>query len=60
VQAGRGGWLVATGPANLFVAVWLRDLDHLYEFVTRDLGDLGVASADTLLVGETVKRPPGW
>jgi DNA-binding Lrp family transcriptional regulator len=51
------GALASTGPANLIVAVWLRDLDHLYEFVTQDLVDLGVVGLDTVVVGQAYKRP---
>ncbi|MQY07124.1 AsnC family transcriptional regulator [Actinomadura macrotermitis] len=51
------GALATTGEANLQVAVWLRDLEHLYRFVSGDLGALGVRSADTVLVGRAVKRP---
>jgi DNA-binding Lrp family transcriptional regulator len=53
------GALVTTGPANLTVAVWLRSLDHLYQFITRDLARLGVSNVDTLLIGRSVKRPAG-
>jgi DNA-binding Lrp family transcriptional regulator len=53
------GAVATTGPANLTVAVWLRNLDHLYQFVTRDLADLGVSNVDTVLIGRTVKRPAG-
>ena len=53
------GAVATTGPANLTVAVWLGNLDHLYQFVTRDLADLGVSNVDTVLIGRTVKRPPG-
>lgn len=64
-QAGRAmaahpavhGALATTGRANLTVAVWLRDLEHLYEFVTRDVAALGVDNVDTLLIGRAVKRP---
>ncbi|WP_370067587.1 Lrp/AsnC ligand binding domain-containing protein [Streptacidiphilus sp. MAP5-3] len=51
------GALATTGEANLAVAVWFRDLAELYAFVTRDLGALGVDSAETVIVGEVVKRP---
>ncbi|CCB71881.1 protein of unknown function (plasmid) [Streptantibioticus cattleyicolor NRRL 8057 = DSM 46488] len=37
--------------------MWLRDLADLYRFVTRDLGGLGVAEAETVVVGRPVKRP---
>jgi DNA-binding Lrp family transcriptional regulator len=53
------GAMATTGPANLFVAVWLRSLDHLYQFITRDLARLGVGNVDTLLIGRSVKRPAG-
>ena len=51
------GAMVTTGPANLTVAVWLRSLGHLYQFITRDLARLGVSNVDTLLIGRSVKRP---
>jgi hypothetical protein len=31
------GVLATTGTANLNVAVWLRDLDEVYEFITGNL-----------------------
>ena len=42
---------------NLLAAVWLRDLDHLYRFITVDLGSAGATSIETILIGESVKRP---
>ncbi|MFF4596410.1 AsnC family transcriptional regulator [Amycolatopsis sp. NPDC001319] len=51
------GALATTGRGNLHAAVWLRDLDHLYRFVTEDLAQLGVERVETFLVGEAVKRP---
>ena len=51
------GALATTGQANLYLAVWLRDLDHLYRFITRDLAALEVDNVDTVLVGRAVKRP---
>ncbi len=51
------GALATTGEANLHVAVWFRDLEELYGFVSRELGALGVESAETVIVGEAVKRP---
>jgi DNA-binding Lrp family transcriptional regulator len=51
------GALATTGEANLHVAVWFRDLAALYGFLTRDLGALGVDAAETVIVGEAVKRP---
>lgn len=53
------GALATTGPANLTIAVWLHDLGHLYQFITRDLAHLGVSNVDTVLIGRTVKRPVG-
>jgi DNA-binding Lrp family transcriptional regulator len=53
------GALATTGPANLTVAVWLRSLGHLYQFITRDLAGLGVSNVDALLIGRSVKRPAG-
>ncbi len=51
------GALATTGEANLNVAVWFRDLAGLYAFITRDLGALGVDAAETVIVGEALKRP---
>lgn len=51
------GVLATTGVANLDVAVWLRDLDELYEFITGNLGGLGVSAVETVLAGRAVKRP---
>lgn len=51
------GAMATTGPANLHLAVWLRDLEHLYRFLTEDLAALGVDDVDTVLVGKAVKRP---
>jgi DNA-binding Lrp family transcriptional regulator len=51
------GVLATTGTANLNVAVWLRDLDELYEFITGNLARLGVSAVETVLVGQPVKRP---
>ncbi|GAA3043854.1 AsnC family transcriptional regulator [Streptomyces glomeratus] len=51
------GAFATTGTSNLQVAVWLRDLEDLYRFVTRDLGGLGVDGTETVLVGHAVKRP---
>jgi DNA-binding Lrp family transcriptional regulator len=50
------GALATTGPANLMLAVWLRDIEDLYRFITRDLADLDVGYVDTVLVGTAVKR----
>ena len=44
-------------PAGLYIAAWLRDLDGLYDFLTEDMARLGVTAAETVLVGEAVKRP---
>ncbi|MFC1411602.1 Lrp/AsnC family transcriptional regulator [Streptacidiphilus sp. N1-12] len=55
------GALATTGPGNLNIAVWLRDLDHLYRFITHDLAALDVDLVDTVLVGQALKRPdPAW
>jgi DNA-binding Lrp family transcriptional regulator len=51
------GVLATTGAANLSIAVWLPGLDELYEFITRDLAALDVTTAETVLVGQAVKRP---
>jgi DNA-binding Lrp family transcriptional regulator len=51
------GALATTGAANLYLAVWLKDLDHLYRFITRDLAEFEIGHVDTVLVGRRVKRP---
>ncbi|MFE9098584.1 Lrp/AsnC family transcriptional regulator [Streptomyces sp. NPDC007264] len=51
------GAFATTGPSNLHAAIWVRDLDHLYRFITRDLGELGVDGTETVIVGHAVKRP---
>jgi len=51
------GAFATTGPANLYAAVWVRDLAELYRFITHDLGGLGVDSVETVIVGQAVKRP---
>ncbi|MFG2133761.1 AsnC family transcriptional regulator [Streptomyces sp. NPDC048751] len=51
------GAFATTGTANLQAAVWVRDLDHLYRFITRDLGGLGVDGVETVIIGQAVKRP---
>ncbi|WP_329457546.1 Lrp/AsnC family transcriptional regulator [Streptomyces sp. NBC_01497] len=51
------GAVATTGVANLHAAVWMRDLDHLYRFVSAELGELGVEYAETVIVGRAVKRP---
>ncbi|TVT45737.1 AsnC family transcriptional regulator [Amycolatopsis rhizosphaerae] len=51
------GAFAATGAYNLHVAVWMRDLEELYRFVTADLARLGATAAETVLVGRAVKRP---
>lgn len=53
------GALATTGPANLHLAVWLRDLDHLYQFITTELADYPINDIDTVLVGRALKRPGG-
>ena len=53
------GALATTGPTNMTIAVWLRSLEHLYQFITGDLADLGVSNVDTVLIGRTLKRPTG-
>lgn len=55
------GALATTGRENLTIAVWLRDIEHLYRFLTHDLAELDVANVDTVLIGESLKRPlAGW
>jgi DNA-binding Lrp family transcriptional regulator len=55
------GALATTGAGNLYIAVWLRDLDHFYDFITQDLAALKVDNIDTILVGQDFKRSsPGW
>jgi Lrp/AsnC ligand binding domain len=46
-----------TGPHNLYAALWLKDLEHLYAFITGTLAELNVDSVDTVLIGHALKRP---
>jgi hypothetical protein len=43
-------------PTGASIAVWLRDIEHLYRFVTDDPADLDVGNVDVVLVGHAVKR----
>ena len=55
------GAVATTGTGNLFVALWLRDLDDLHRFITKDLAALEVDDIDTILVGREFKRSGlGW
>jgi DNA-binding Lrp family transcriptional regulator len=55
------GAVATTGAGNLFIALWLRDLDDLHRFITRDLAALEVDNIDTILVGREFKRSGlGW
>ena len=59
-QRGGGcgcGAVATTGAHNLYAALWLRDLEHLYVFNTGSLAELNVDSVDTVLIGQAVKRP---
>jgi DNA-binding Lrp family transcriptional regulator len=51
------GAFATTGAGNLRIAVWLRDTEHLYRFLTEDLTGLSILSTETMLVGQAVKRP---
>ncbi|POX43840.1 Lrp/AsnC family transcriptional regulator, partial [Streptomyces sp. Ru72] len=51
------GAFATTGASNLHLAIWVRDLEHLYRFITRDVGGPGVDGAETVIVGHAVKRP---
>ena len=51
------GALATTGAHNLYAALWLNDLEHLYAFITGTLAELNVDSVDTVLIGHAVKRP---
>jgi DNA-binding Lrp family transcriptional regulator len=45
-----------TGDANLRLTVRVPDLPRLYELITADLGDLGIGSVDTVLIGGSAKN----
>ncbi|MCH0562315.1 MULTISPECIES: AsnC family transcriptional regulator [unclassified Streptomyces] len=51
------GAFATTGTANLQAAVWMRDLEHLYRFVSQDLAGLGVEAVETVLIGHAYHRP---
>ncbi|UQI43260.1 Lrp/AsnC family transcriptional regulator [Streptomyces sp. HU2014] len=50
------GVLATSGPANLLVALFCEDLGGLYRFTTEVLAPLGIARAETTVVGRAVKR----
>ena len=50
------GAVATTGTGNLFIALWLRDLDDLHRFITKDLAALEVDNIDTILGGREFKR----
>jgi len=51
------GALATTGAHNLYAALWLKDLEQLYAFITGTLAGLNVDSVDAMLIGQAVKRP---
>ena len=51
----NGGWLVATSAADTEYVP--REVDHIDQFVTHDIADLGVTAVETVLIGHAVKRP---
>jgi hypothetical protein len=51
------GALATTGAHNLYAALWPKDLEHLYAFITGTLAELNVDSVDTMLIGQAAKRP---
>jgi DNA-binding Lrp family transcriptional regulator len=53
------GAFATSGAANLYAAVWVRDLAALYRFLAEDLGGLGITHAETSIVARAVKRPGG-
>ncbi|MFE0043196.1 Lrp/AsnC family transcriptional regulator [Streptomyces albireticuli] len=50
------GVLATSGPSNLLVALFCEDLGGLYRFTTDVLAPLGIARAETTVVGRAVKR----
>ena len=51
------GAFATAGTLNLHAAVWLRDTEDLYIFTTTVLADLGVEQLETVVIGQSVKRP---
>lgn len=51
------GSFATTGAHDLHIAVWVRDLANLYRFLAQNLGGPGVEGAETVIVGQAVKRP---
>lgn len=49
--------LATTEPADLHIAVWIPAPESFYRFITHDQAGLGVTSAETVIVGQAVKRP---
>ncbi|WP_328290631.1 Lrp/AsnC family transcriptional regulator [Nocardia aurantiaca] len=50
------GAAATTGPTNLQIALWLRDLGELYRFLTVELARYPVTDVETVLIGRAVKR----
>lgn len=51
------GAFATAGTLNVHAAVWLRDTEDLYTFTTTVLADLGVEELETVVIGQSVKRP---
>ncbi|WP_163513438.1 Lrp/AsnC family transcriptional regulator [Fodinicola acaciae] len=50
------GAFATTGDANLQLSVRVPDLSRLYALIAGDLGGLGIASVDTVLLGKPIKN----
>ncbi|MYS22943.1 transcriptional regulator, AsnC family [Streptomyces sp. DvalAA-14] len=51
------GAFATSGAANLYAAVWVRDLAALYAFLAEDLTGLGITHTETAIISHPVKRP---
>jgi DNA-binding Lrp family transcriptional regulator len=51
------GAFATSGPSNLSLHVWLADPAALYDFLSREVTGLGIASVETTIISEWTKRP---
>jgi hypothetical protein len=49
--------LATTEPSDLHIAVWIPTPESFYRFITHDQAGLSVTGAETVIVGQAVKRP---
>ena len=53
----HGGAFATSGPSNLSLHVWLPGPAALYDFLSRDVTGLDIASVETTIISHWAKRP---